>query len=161
MTFLSLSFIFPLLLMGHIFPSWRQVKTPTYQTSAPTYTKNTLVLLFSFLFVLLSLHYLRGAYDSYLDYGAMTGRRYQLKDQWLFPLKDPAYSLRNGNADFPYRVMHSGERLYLADRAHPCLNADLACTTWINIDIEMRGDRLEEGFKSSHSELWKTLPYLR
>lgn len=146
MTFLVLSFVFPLLVLT------RDGRT---RKSAPA-------IVFSALFALLTLHYLHSTYNTFREYAAKTGLRYRLKDIWLLPLKDAAYYAGNNKADFPYRIIHSGVKLYLADPpAHECLNTDMTCTTWINLDIEMRGNSLEDGFRSADSELWKTIPYLR
>jgi hypothetical protein len=148
MTFLVLSFVFPLLLL-------------TRGGGSRTH-KSLPAILFSALFALLTLHYVHSSYKTFRDYAAKTGRRYKLKDIWQLPLKDAAYSIGNNMADFPYRIIHSGVKLYLADPpAHECLNTDLICTTWINLDIEMRGSSPEDGFRSADSELWRTIPYLR
>jgi hypothetical protein len=146
MAFLSLSFIFPLLLLTR---------------DRELTNKRVPGILFSILFILSSLHYMSRAYGLHEVYTQKTHRSFAFTNWWLLPLKDVKYSMDNNKADFPYRIMQSGVKLYLSDSAHACLNTDFPCTVWDHIEIEMRGNSLEDGFRSSHSELWISHPYIR
>lgn len=130
--FISLSLIFPLLLLaqGKKVENWKIPWNPL-----PIF----LVLLTCFFL--------------YRGYHEKTNYPFTLKDCWLFPLKSIQTRLSTNKADFPYRTMRSGVKLYLSDSTHHCLNADLPCMSWKYGEIEMRGPHLEDGFINTKDDI--------
>jgi len=100
------------------------------------------------LFLSAALYYIRTGYSKPTTYA------FTLSDCWLYPLKDSRY--RNNKADFPYTILRSGVKLYLEDRTHECINTDLTCRLLYTGEIEMRGERIDQGFKTIKDA---TLPY--
>jgi len=135
--FISLSLIFPLLLLaqGKKAESWKIPWDPL--------PLSMVVLTCFFLY--------RGSNEK-------TNYPFTLKDCWLFPLKNAQTRVFNNKTDFPYRTMHSGVKLYLSDSTHHCLNADLPCMSWKVGEIEMRGTRLEDGFINTKDDISKINP---
>jgi hypothetical protein len=79
---------------------------------------------------------------------------------WLYPLKDLQYTVKNNISDFPYILLHNGVKLYLSDSNHFCLNADQPCMSWKYGKIEMRGPRIDQGFRNIKDEAWNNFPFL-
>jgi hypothetical protein len=78
----------------------------------------------------------------------------------LYPLKDLQYTMKNNLADFPYTILNNGVKLYLSDSNHFCLNADQPCMSWKYGKIEMRGPRIDQGFRNIKDEAWDNFPFL-
>jgi hypothetical protein len=132
----------------------------TYARPLPKgkFNKFNRVILCAF-FVLVTLNYIRGAFflrQRYLQkfhYG-FTARN------WLYPLKDYNTTINNDKATFRYKKLNAGVKLYLSDDSHDCLNADLPCLIWNYGEIEMRGDRIEDGFRNVKCDAWTHFPFL-
>jgi hypothetical protein len=114
---------------------------------------------YSFLLVLLfsisSLYYIRGAFNRPTTYS------FTLADCWLYPLTHILYRKANNKLDFPYTTMRSGVKLYLEDDNHFCLNTDLPCRKFYTGEIQMRGSRIDEGFKLVKDETLPYFPYIK
>ncbi len=136
--FISLSFLFPLLLstLNKRAISWKMPWNPL-----PA------------LFIALTIFYLYKTSTEPSNYP------FTWKDCWLFPLKDPQSRLQNNKKDFPYVVLNYGVKLYLSDSTHHCLNADLPCMSWKYGDIEMRSPRLEDGFRNTKDDIRGIFPF--
>ncbi len=135
--FLSLSIILPFLIL---FPDSPYPVSPVY------------VRLAGFLLAFSTIHYV-------ID-GCRKPRTYPftIADCWLYPLKDKRYRSKNHKADFPYRMLRTGVKLYIEDSAHDCMNANLPCMLYSPGDIEMRGERIDQGFKNVREELLPEYP---
>ena len=107
----------------------------------------------SMLFIAASVYYVRAAYIKPTTYP------FTLADCWLFPLKD--YTYKNDNAGFPYRVLRGGVKLYVADGTHHCMNAGLPCMVLDYAKIEMRGDRLDQGFRTTSDRIRSLCPFIK
>ncbi len=86
---------------------------------------------------------------------------FSLKDCWLYPLKDKHYYLHNNKADFKYVLLNTGVKLYMADSVHDCLNVAQPCMVWDYGTIEMRGNKMQDGFRNVKDEVGKNYPYVR
>jgi len=142
--YMSLSIFFPLLFI-------------TYNRQMPRWMSGRFILLL--IFAAACLNYLYGSYELRNTFlkkyqYAFTGKN------WFYPLKDYHTTIQNDKTTFPYKVLLPGTKLYLSDSAHDCLNADLPCLIWNNGEIEMRGSRIETGFRNSKCYAWKNFPYL-
>jgi hypothetical protein len=85
---------------------------------------------------------------------------FSIADCWLFPLRDSRYFSNNQEETFRYKQLNNGVKLYLADSTHECINADLPCMSWYYGEIEMRGDKIEDGFRNKTDEVRKHFPVL-
>jgi len=111
------------------------------------------------LFILLCMNYIRGSID--LRHVYLKNYNYAFtRKNWLFPLKDYQTTIRNDIGTFPYKWLNAGVKLYLPDSTHDCLNAGLPCLIWNYGEIEMRGNRIEDGFRNVRCEAWKHFPFL-
>jgi hypothetical protein len=89
---------------------------------------------------------------------------FTLKDCWLLPLKDIAYSTDGGSgqkSSFRYRTLSTGVRLYIADLHHGCINTDLPCMVTDYGEVEMRGSRIDEGFRMKIDMIPVRFPQIR
>jgi hypothetical protein len=83
------------------------------------------------------------------------------KSTWLYPLKDSRYTENAGSANgFPYVLLNNGQRLYLSDDTHHCMNAPMPCMSWRYGEIEMRGTTLQQGFRNIRNDVRKNFPFL-
>ena len=109
-------------------------------------------MLTSFLLLASTLYYLNGAIYLYKEYVQERGKSISLQECWLFPLRDAKDYLPDNRSGFPYTVLHSGVKLYLTDSCHSCTNAEMPCEIrdygWLLGKVEMRGSRLDQGFKN-------------
>jgi hypothetical protein len=117
-------------------------------------TGRAFFLLATAVFILSVPHYVHRIFAKSTTY------HFTLADCWLYPLKDIRYSVNNNKSDFPYTTMRSGVKLYLEDSTHECLNTDLPCRLFYTGDIQMRGGRIEEGFKTVKDETLPVYPYI-
>lgn len=69
-------------------------------------------------------------------------------DCWLTPLKSIWHDEKQ-KEDFPYYLLKNGVRLYMADAKHQCVNACLPCMQWSYGEVEMRGTRIDQGFRNT------------
>lgn len=86
---------------------------------------------------------------------------FTLHKNWLLPLQNYRSTINNNLADFPYKTLNSGVRLYLSDSSHDCLNAPLPCMSWRYGEIEMRGSRMDKGFRNVKNEVKKYYPFIK
>jgi hypothetical protein len=98
---------------------------------------------------------------------ASTTYAFTLADCWLYPLKDISYNDRE-KADFTSKPLGSGVRLYVSDPTHQCVNACLPCMVNYNQrtpcyfdDIQMRGTRIDQGFRMIRDELPEEYPFIK
>jgi hypothetical protein len=110
-------------------------------------------LMVNVVLVLFTLHYLVSGYTKSRNYS------FTIADCWLLPLKDQAYAPVKNEAGFPSRMLRPGIKLYIADNAHNCLNADLPCMVYPFGNIEMRGPRIEQGFRMTDVPEMTTYPF--
>ena len=83
---------------------------------------------------------------------------FTLEDCWLFPLKDEVY--KNNATAFPYATFHNGVKLYLSDSTHNCINAGMPCKIVDYGEIDMRGDRLDQGFRTTKDDVNALYPFI-
>lgn len=112
------------------------------------------------LFIILLVYYTISAYQLIQVYNKKRNHAVSIKTPWIYPLPNYQYTLQAAT-NFPYRIMNTGVKLYLADSTHHCINACLPCMDWQYGDIEMRGKRLEDGFRCTRSRLPETFPFLK
>jgi hypothetical protein len=142
--FLSLSVFFPLFLL-----------TKNISSINPVIPRTLLTLLF----ILPIINYLLEA--RYERYQNSKAKSTTLVDGWLFPLKDPAYTIQDNRPGFRYKILNTGVKLYIADSAHLCINTDQPCMVWEYGEIEMRGTRMDEGFRTTKNEVWEHFPFFK
>ena len=83
-----------------------------------------------------------------------------LTSVWLKPLRDMRYYRKNDIASFPKVDLGNGVTLYYADKDHECLNANGPCVPWKYGIVEMRGKKIEEGFRIKKDEVQKYYPFV-
>jgi hypothetical protein len=104
---------------------------------------------------------LAGTFYIYTGLTHYTTYRFTLADCWLRPLKAIWYNQQE-KKDFPYGVLKNGTKIYMADQHHQCINACLPCMEFNYGEIEMRGARLDEGFRNIRDEVKQHYPqYVR
>lgn len=139
--FLLFSFILPLLSLSS-----------TDSITVPRFTPGRIATpLLSACLCFFTLYYGYGDYRLFKVYFEKRNQRLAAREGWMLPFRDGACFINNRKDNFPFRVLHSGWKLYISDSTHDCLNADLPCQMmdygWRNGVIEMRGNSLDEGFK--------------
>ena len=142
-----LSIAFPFLALLAVAPQRRPVSDNPQRKGIPYKLMVNIVL------VLFTLHYLVSGYTKSSSYP------FTIADCWLLPLKDQAYTPVKNEAGFPSRMLRPGIRLYIADSTHNCLNADLPCMVYPFGNVEMRGTRIEEGFRMIDVPEMTTYPF--
>jgi len=85
---------------------------------------------------------------------------FSIKDCWLRPMRDLRYSRANDLSTFPSANLANGVKLYYADSKHECLNADGPCMNWRYGMIEMRGEKVDNGFRNTKDEVKKYYPFV-
>ncbi len=86
---------------------------------------------------------------------------FAFKDYWLYPLKDKRYLKHNDPNTFSYSQLNNGVKLYYEDSTHECISAPgLPCMPWKYGTIEMRGPKMEDGFRNVTNEVRKYYPLL-
>lgn len=88
----------------------------------------------------------------YSGFNRPTTYRFTLADCWWRPLRSMWHNDRE-RVDFPYRTLKNGTKLYIADDTHFCINAGLPCMQFNYGIVEMRGTRLEDGFRITVDEV--------
>jgi len=102
----------------------------------------------SLMFILTTAYYCYGMVGLMRYYRAKRTEPVSWKEGWLVPPRNAFYKQADKNDSFPYRMLNAGVKLYLADRGHRCINAGLVCAFEGNlVQVEMRGQRVEDGFK--------------
>jgi hypothetical protein len=141
--FILFTFILPLLSLTSIGPA-----------SAPPFIPGRgrmATLLLSACLCLSTLYYGYGDYSLLSAYFGQRNQPLAAREGWLMPFRLAKSFVNNRQDNFPFRILHSGWKLYQCDSTHDCLNADLPCQMldygWKNGVIEMRGNRLDQGFK--------------
>ena len=86
--------------------------------------------------------------------------RFSLADCWLKPLRSYRYFINNDVAGFEQVKLRNGVTLYLSDRQHECLNVDGPCMIWRYGKIEMRGNKIEDGFRNIKDEVHQNYPFI-
>jgi hypothetical protein len=85
---------------------------------------------------------------------------FSAKDCWLKPLRDHRYFTKNDIPTFSSVNLGNGVKLYLPDNNHECLNANGPCMNWQYGQIEMRGAKIEDGFRSKKDEVKLFFPFV-
>ncbi|MEP6748026.1 MAG: hypothetical protein ABJB86_09890 [Bacteroidota bacterium] len=85
---------------------------------------------------------------------------FSLTGCWLKPLRDRRYFAKNHIHTFPSVNLGNGVRLYVADKEHECLNATGPCMNWRYGEIEMRGNKIEDGFRNVKDEVKQYFPFV-
>jgi|GEM_PF-1208130 len=78
--------------------------------------------------------------------------RVDLTACWLKPFRPIDYNDRE-KMSFPYRILRNGTKMYMADDDHQCINTCLPCQQFNYGRVEMRGTRLDQGFRSLVDEV--------
>jgi len=99
-------------------------------------------------------------YYIFSGYTRPTTYTFTLGDCWLYPLKDITYDNRQ-RKDFPYRILQSGTKMYISDSNHQCINADLPCMVNLYGEVEMRGQHIDQGFKTVKDAVLMHAPYIQ
>ena len=86
--------------------------------------------------------------------------QYSMAESWLKPARDKRYSQKNDLRTFPFTTLANGVKLYYADSSHECLNAEGPCMLWRYGEIEMRGNKIEDGFRNTKDEVKKYYPFV-
>jgi hypothetical protein len=112
-------------------------------------------LVLSLLFVAATVHYLVTAknYDGFYPFA--------IKDCWLYPLRDKRYFYKNDKSTFAYTTLNNGVKLYLEDSTHECLNVCGPCVSWRYGQIQMRGTKVEDGFRNVKDEVRENFPFVK
>ena len=89
---------------------------------------------------------------------------FTISDCWLKPLRDKRYFIAKNKTSFlqtfPSVNLGNGIQLYLPDNTHECLNANGPCMNWRYGEIEMRGTKIEDGFRNIKDEVKKYFPFV-
>ena len=85
---------------------------------------------------------------------------FSMTDCLVKPLKDYKYYSANEVQRFPFTDLGNNVKLYLPDGQHQCLNAPGPCMTWHYGNIEMRGKKIEDGFRNTKDEVKKYFPFI-
>ncbi|MBS1603990.1 MAG: hypothetical protein JST42_15085 [Bacteroidetes bacterium] len=112
--------------------------------------------------LLLTLLLIAGAFY-YIRSGSKKPTTYPfaLKDCWLFPLKDIAYTRFGGEhrrKTFPYHQLNAEVKMYIADDNHICICTDLPCMGNYYGDLEARGSSVEDGFRMKKDRIPELFP---
>ena len=83
-----------------------------------------------------------------------------LQHCWIKPTRDIRYSYNNDLSTFPFMSLGHDVKLYLPDKTHECLNADGPCMLYRYGQIELRGDKITDGFRNVKDEVKTYFPYL-
>lgn len=81
------------------------------------------------------------------------------KNPWIYPLQHPVYMRRSAQG-LPYTIMNTGVKLYHPTRTLSCNETCLPCMSWPYGEIEMRGNTLSEGFRTTRNEVKKVFPFV-
>jgi hypothetical protein len=80
---------------------------------------------------------------------------------WLKPLKDSLYYSPVNMNTFAYQDLGNGVRLYMSDSTHSCVHIkDQPCALWHYGKIEMRGKKINDGFRNKTIEIRQAYPWL-
>ncbi|MFT3933296.1 MAG: hypothetical protein QM726_06745 [Chitinophagaceae bacterium] len=113
---------------------------------------------FFLLTIFLCFHYTTSAYKKEAVYP------FSLGDCWLLPLKDKRYLPASANPNYlnTFRsvIIGNNVRLYIPSDNHECLNAPGPCMDWPYGEIEMRGTKIEDGFRNKKDEVQKYFPFV-
>lgn len=139
--FLLFTFILPLLSLTSIGRT----------SAAPFIPRRIAAPLLSACLCLFTLYYTYGDYSLFSAYFEQRNQPLAAREGWLLPFRLAKSFVNNRQDNFPFRIMHSGWKLYQSDSTHDCLNAGMPCQIpdygWSKGVIEMRGNRLDQGFK--------------
>jgi hypothetical protein len=106
-------------------------------------------------------YYLSGALQLYRKYNKKTGRSYTLQQPWILPFRHASYDVYKKEG-FPFKMLQNGVRLYLQDSVHSCITTGcLPCMQQLYGEIEMRGQRIEEGFRNTRDDVRKNFPIIQ
>ena len=141
-TYVYMSFILPAFDLAHSFLSRPSGRPGLALTALQRYTPAFMLLAFT----CTGVYYIRTGFTRGSTY------RFTLVDCWLKPLKAWVYN-DSQKADFPYRTLKNGTKLYVADSTHECINACEPCAEFDYGKVEMRGDSLDQGFRNVHDEV--------
>jgi hypothetical protein len=84
---------------------------------------------------------------------------YPIAASWLKPARDKRYAKNNDIQTFPSVNLGNDVTLYYPDSTHECLNATGPCMNWRYGEIEMRGTKIEDGFRNTKDEVKKYYPF--
>jgi len=111
-------------------------------------------LLVAALFLLIAINYLVGAVNRL----PINDRR--IAAWWLSPLREPDFVPGKDTASFSYTYLGGGRKLYIGSPQHHCVNADLPCMPVYYGKIEMRGERLDQGFRMTDDKILQLYPFI-
>jgi hypothetical protein len=127
-----------------------------YQTvSSSIKTFKPMPVMLAVLMWALTMYYVQQAYLRDSTYA------FTIKNCWLYPLKDKRYYQKNDKASFRYTVLNNGVKLYHEDSAHECINTCLPCMIWDYGKIEMRGTKIEDGFRNVQDSVAEHYPFVK
>ncbi|HEX8334570.1 MAG TPA: hypothetical protein VF622_18240, partial [Segetibacter sp.] len=75
-------------------------------------------------------------------------KSHNIADFVVKPLRDPVYFRENDLATFKFVMLNDSVKLYIHDPAHHSINAPLPSCAPYRAGIRMRGNTLQEGFKT-------------
>jgi hypothetical protein len=80
---------------------------------------------------------------------------------WLMPLKDKLYYTPFDMRTARYENLGHGVKLYYEDSAHNCIHIyDQPCILWDYGKIELRGNKITDGFKNVRNDMRKNFPLM-
>jgi hypothetical protein len=85
----------------------------------------------------------------YYDFTAIKKLQpYSFSQYVVRPLRSPEYYKRNDLNTFQYVMLNNGVKLYIQDSTHHSINAPLPSCYPYNPALRMRGNKLQDGFKT-------------
>jgi hypothetical protein len=125
-TFLVLCILLPLMVLAE--------KSPTYFSDKRFYIAcQTIVLVYCMYYAATAVKMLKP---------------HNIADFAVKPLRDPVYFRENDLATFRFVLLNENVRLYIHDSAHHSINAPLPSCAPYREGIKMRGNNLQDGFKT-------------
>jgi hypothetical protein len=80
---------------------------------------------------------------------------------WLKPLKDSLYYSPVNMSTFQFQDLGQGVKLYMKDKTHNAVHIkDQPCALWYYGKIEMRGTKIDDGFRNKTLEIRQAYPWL-
>jgi hypothetical protein len=99
-------------------------------------------------------------YYSYRAFFVKGANRFTLSNCWLLPLKDVRY-LPASSSKAEKTLLNDGKTvLYFADSTCECINLPLPCMPWKYGRVEMRGEKITDGFRNVENKVKDYYPFV-